>query len=522
MSKVEEIVAQIDKAQKIISTMINNDLSVPVDANRLAELNSLFETIDKLRKHFAIMFSEMQSDSATLLNSATDLNRLSEQVNNTSKHVSIKAGQVATSTSDMTENMNSVSAAAEELSTNMSTVASNANNSSQNINSVAAATEQMTATISEIADNAEKAKNSVISAVSSVQNANDKIQELNKATKEINAVTSSIAGISEQTKLLALNATIEAARAGQAGVRFAVVASEVKALAVQTNNATSEIRSKVNAMLNAAQATIDEISNIHEVITNVNQTVSSIALSVDMQSDTTKEIASSINHAAHGIMEGNHAVNEANFAVREVAQNISKAASLANDVADAINEVSSDANDLKDKTTLMYVGAMEVHSHSSDLNNLAKMAKLPAELMSGHSVSNELFKFTPSFQVDIREMDGQHKGIFDYINKVHAALKSNKSHAEIAKIMADMRIFVGKHFHDEEVMMKKINYPDLKNQLNAHTNLLSKVDQIVERFNRNEDVNMIEVMVFLKDWLVTHIMGMDKKYSEPAHNHNIY
>src|SRR3546814_9741217 len=69
---------------------------------------------------------------------------------------------------------------------------------------------------------------------------NGQVEGLAASAQKIGNVVSLIQDIAEQTNLLALNATIEAARAGEAGKGFAVVASEVKSLAMQTAKARSE------------------------------------------------------------------------------------------------------------------------------------------------------------------------------------------------------------------------------------------------------------------------------------------
>ena len=117
--------------------------------------------------------------------------------------------------------------------------------------------------------------------------ANRSVDELKASTAEIGQVVNLIANIARQTNLLALNATIEAARAGAAGRGFAVVAAEVKALSVQTQTATEDIKRKIDMLQNAAAISIAAVHRISEATKAVRPVLSSIAGAIEHQVETT-------------------------------------------------------------------------------------------------------------------------------------------------------------------------------------------------------------------------------------------
>lgn len=128
-------------------------------------------------------------------------------------------------------------------------------------------------------------------ASAAAREASANVARLRESSAAIGNVVNLIAQIARQTTLLALNSTIEAARAGEAGRGFAVVATEVKALAVQTQNATEEITKKIEALQRDATGSADAVQRISQAIEAIRPVFETVNGAVAEQSQTTGEMS---------------------------------------------------------------------------------------------------------------------------------------------------------------------------------------------------------------------------------------
>ncbi len=163
-------------------------------------------------------------------------------------------------------------------------------------------------------------------AVSRANASRATIDALAKAANQIGDIVSEIDRIAAQTNLLALNATIEAARAGEAGRGFSVVASEVKALAMQTGQSTERIGAKVAEIQSTTREVVASLTGVAQAIDQLSGVTQSVSAAVEQQRAATQNFAA-------GTHETGAAVSDVAGRMADIAGMVERSRATAQDVS---------------------------------------------------------------------------------------------------------------------------------------------------------------------------------------------
>jgi hemerythrin len=129
------------------------------------------------------------------------------------------------------------------------------------------------------------------------------------------------------------------------------------------------------------------------------------------------------------------------------------------------------------------------------------------------TATTQLFPWKDAYSVNVDIVDSQHKVLVDLINELHQAMMARSGKEKMGSILSKLVKYTQSHFKAEEGILQSNQYPDLANHQAEHNRFTQTIMDFQAKFERNEVGLTIELMEFLKDWLIKHIMGVDKKYA---------
>ncbi|OWW19650.1 bacteriohemerythrin [Noviherbaspirillum denitrificans] len=114
-------------------------------------------------------------------------------------------------------------------------------------------------------------------------------------------------------------------------------------------------------------------------------------------------------------------------------------------------------------------------------------------------------------------IDGDHKKLIDMVNRLHTVMAEGKGKDVMDKVLHNLITYTQEHFRREEELMQKMRYEGLADHKAEHEKLLNQVLDLQKKFESGAATLSIQVLHFLRDWLINHIGKSDKELALAAH-----
>lgn len=124
-----------------------------------------------------------------------------------------------------------------------------------------------------------------------------------------------------------------------------------------------------------------------------------------------------------------------------------------------------------------------------------------------------LVNWDPSYSVKVNRCDEDHKKLFALINALHDAMLTGKGSEILQQVVKELADYTKFHFTAEESLLERTRYPALNSHRSQHQQFVQKVQTFQNDLNNAQGAHSIQVLSFLKEWLVNHIKNTDQQYS---------
>lgn len=128
------------------------------------------------------------------------------------------------------------------------------------------------------------------------------------------------------------------------------------------------------------------------------------------------------------------------------------------------------------------------------------------------------FAWKEEYSVNIKEIDEQHKKLFEIGRRVSNMIFSNSnsySNEDIISIFHDLKNYTEFHFRFEEELLREHGYAHFESHKNEHEMLVERIRKMEVNISENiEKVTLTELINIIFDWISKHILKGDKKYMD--------
>lgn len=124
-----------------------------------------------------------------------------------------------------------------------------------------------------------------------------------------------------------------------------------------------------------------------------------------------------------------------------------------------------------------------------------------------------LMEWSNEFNTGIASIDAEHKVLMGFINDLYNGMIQGKGKSGMAPILAGLVSYTSNHFKHEERIFEELKYENTTEHKEHHKKLVDQVLDFQKKFNAEDVTISDELMAFLKEWLMTHIMKEDMKYT---------
>ncbi|GBG03784.1 hemerythrin [Azospira sp. I13] len=117
-----------------------------------------------------------------------------------------------------------------------------------------------------------------------------------------------------------------------------------------------------------------------------------------------------------------------------------------------------------------------------------------------------------AYSVGMQAIDEQHQALFTTINRLWSAIIGKGSQEQVSLLITELEQYTKAHFAAEEAFMDAAGYPGLPEHKELHRTFVSRIAAERQKVSEGKTISL-DLLHFLKDWLVEHIQVQDQRYA---------